>query len=330
MNESLIAGRLEDKVKEAIGLMREYEPIAISYSPDGYYVGISGGKDSLVITQLAIMAKIKCDFHFNNTSIEAPETYQFLKREKARLEGLGYKFIEERQYKNEKVVTMASCIKSCGLPTLRCRHCCAQLKEYGGHGKVVITGVRWEESAKRRKNRTERELWWDAKIQGETKSERAARLEKEEALLDDLVKESSVMLNNDNSEARKQIDMCLKKAKIVINPILKWTEKDIWQFIRDNKLDYNKLYDLGAKRVGCIGCCMQSFEKRRKELEEKYPLYGERVYKRCARIYYEKRINNGKPDGKKMLELFPDFEDYWGWWLGKGRPKNYEDLVEIF
>jgi phosphoadenosine phosphosulfate reductase len=34
-------------------------------------------------------------------------------------------------------------------PTRHIRYCCSELKEYGGKGRVVVTGVRWEESAKR-------------------------------------------------------------------------------------------------------------------------------------------------------------------------------------
>jgi phosphoadenosine phosphosulfate reductase len=35
-------------------------------------------------------------------------------------------------------------------PTRRARYCCEWLKERGGEGRLVMTGVRWEESNKRR------------------------------------------------------------------------------------------------------------------------------------------------------------------------------------
>ena len=38
-------------------------------------------------------------------------------------------------------------------PTRLVRYCCAELKEGGGKGRFIATGVRWAESAARRKNR---------------------------------------------------------------------------------------------------------------------------------------------------------------------------------
>jgi phosphoadenosine phosphosulfate reductase len=37
-------------------------------------------------------------------------------------------------------------------------------------------------------------------------------------------------------------------------PIWNWTEKEVWQFIRGNNLAYNKGYDCGWKRCGCMPC----------------------------------------------------------------------------
>jgi len=39
-----------------------------------------------------------------------------------------------------------------------------------------------------------------------------------------------------------------------INPLFNWTEKDVWQFIRENNVPYNKLYDEGFRSVGCAPC----------------------------------------------------------------------------
>jgi 3'-phosphoadenosine 5'-phosphosulfate sulfotransferase (PAPS reductase)/FAD synthetase len=38
------------------------------------------------------------------------------------------------------------------------------------------------------------------------------------------------------------------------NPLSFWTDNDLWEYIKVNKLDYCKLYDLGYERTGCCYC----------------------------------------------------------------------------
>lgn len=42
--------------------------------------------------------------------------------------------------------------------------------------------------------------------------------------------------------------------QVVSSPIFEWAECDIWLYILANKIDYNKAYNYGYKRVGCW-CC---------------------------------------------------------------------------
>lgn len=39
-----------------------------------------------------------------------------------------------------------------------------------------------------------------------------------------------------------------------VNPILCWSEEDVWDYIKENKLKYNPIYKFGVNRVGCW-CC---------------------------------------------------------------------------
>ena len=41
---------------------------------------------------------------------------------------------------------------------------------------------------------------------------------------------------------------------IKINPLLEWREKDVWEYIRQNKIPYNKLHDKGFPSIGCQPC----------------------------------------------------------------------------
>ena len=39
-----------------------------------------------------------------------------------------------------------------------------------------------------------------------------------------------------------------------INPLIDWTEKQVWDYIHTNKVPYNKLHDQGYPSIGCAPC----------------------------------------------------------------------------
>jgi len=39
-----------------------------------------------------------------------------------------------------------------------------------------------------------------------------------------------------------------------VSPLLDWTEKEIWEYIRKQKLPYNTLHDTGFPSIGCAPC----------------------------------------------------------------------------
>lgn len=39
-----------------------------------------------------------------------------------------------------------------------------------------------------------------------------------------------------------------------LNPIADWTERDVWNYIREHKLPYNPLHDHGYPSIGCTHC----------------------------------------------------------------------------
>lgn len=41
---------------------------------------------------------------------------------------------------------------------------------------------------------------------------------------------------------------------IKINPLLNWSEDDVWDYIKENKVPYNKLHDFGYPSIGCEPC----------------------------------------------------------------------------
>lgn len=41
---------------------------------------------------------------------------------------------------------------------------------------------------------------------------------------------------------------------IKVNPLADWTEKDVWDYIRNNKVPYSRLHDRGYRSIGCGPC----------------------------------------------------------------------------
>ncbi len=46
-------------------------------------------------------------------------------------------------------------------------------------------------------------------------------------------------------------------GKIKINPLINWTEKEIWDYIKEYGVPYNKLHDRGFLSIGCA-CCTRA------------------------------------------------------------------------
>jgi phosphoadenosine phosphosulfate reductase len=43
-------------------------------------------------------------------------------------------------------------------------------------------------------------------------------------------------------------------GKIKVNPLVDWTEQDVWNYIKENEVPYNKLHDRGFPSIGCQPC----------------------------------------------------------------------------
>ncbi len=43
-------------------------------------------------------------------------------------------------------------------------------------------------------------------------------------------------------------------GRIKINPLIDWTEKDVWNYIKKYNVPYNKLHDKGFLSIGCASC----------------------------------------------------------------------------
>ena len=120
-----------------------------------------------------------------------------------------------------------------------------------------------------------------------------------------------IMLMNDNDKRRRMTEQCLAKGKFNVNPIIDWSDKDVWEFIHSNKLPYCELYDQGFKRLGCIGCPMSS--NKVKELE-RWPKYKQAYLRAFARMLDQIKLRGKRKDKETTWKNAQDVMD---WWLGK-------------
>lgn len=82
-----------------------------------------------------------------------------------------------------------------------------------------------------------------------------------------------MVLNLDNSETRRGVEMCYRTRKTLVNPIIDWDESEVWEFLNDiAKVPHCCLYDEGFKRLGCIGCPLAGGKNMKRDFE-RYPQY---------------------------------------------------------
>ena len=232
-----------DLVATAIDRLRLYEP------PEGYYLAFSGGKDSMVIYHLAVEAGVKFEAHMALTTVDPPELIRFVHK--------NYPDVEMTR----PVESMFDLIPRKVMPPTRVvRYCCAVLKEQQGNGRFVVTGVRWQESARRK--------------------------------------------------AYKMVSICKKQAlpKKFIHPIIDWTTREVWEFIKGRGLPYCSLYDEGFKRIGCVLCPMQGGKGMKRDAA-RWPNIHKR-YMRAFEVMLQERNRKGMES-----HGWPDADAVWRWWI---------------
>ena len=146
---------------------------------------------------------------------------------------------------------------------------------------MICTGVRWAESTARKNNRAAFELT-------------------------NKVKEKRMLLS-DNDDKRQLFENCQLKAKRVVNPIIDWTDAEVWEYIGAEHIRMNPLYCEGQHRVGCIGCPMAG--RKGRELEfARWPTY-KGAYIRAFDRMIEERKARGLATG------WQTGTDVFNWWM---------------
>ena len=270
---------LQKKILYSIGLIRKSEKMALRLDPvDGFYNTFSGGKDSQCLYHLVKLAGVKAKTHMNLTSVDPPEVIRFVKTQYPDVE-----LIKPRM----SIYDMAK--KKRLLPTMRVRWCCAEFKETSGAGKVTLIGIRKEESARR------------AKRQEISTSIKGKRTEE--------------TFDQWSEHEEKMVTCVGGRDKILVSPIIHWTERDVWEFLNSNGIPHCELYDQGWTRIGCICCPMSPPRQKRKEIE-RWPHVKRGWLKTIQWL-----IDNGY-----VNHNFTDAETGFRWWIsGKSFAKFHAD-----
>lgn len=295
---------LNEKLKASIERLRSMEGIADRHAFDGtqgYYLAFSGGKDSVAVKAVMDMAGVKYDAHYRVTSVDPPEVVRFIKE---KYPGVGFDY--PRRTDGSRI-TMWNLIREKRYPPTRSgRYCCEYLKEDGGDGRFTVTGVRWAESRNRELN------------QG------IVTIRGKQTLADhpdfrSAPKGGSILVN-DNDESRSIVDACVTRHKTCLNPIIDWTDDEVWEFIRAEKIPYCGLYDEGFSRIGCIGCPMAQREYREREFI-RWPKYRTAYIKTFDRMLEARRewheTHPAKPVWRQHGAEYEDAtaKDVFNWWM---------------
>ena len=255
-------------------------------------VQYSGGKDSDVILQLAKESGVAFRVTHNLTTADPPDNVYYIRRVFAALREEGIDcHINVPRRSLWKIMR-----ETLVIPSRIMRVCCYELKERRmPDAPYIVTGVRWAESAGRR-----------AKSGIAMVYTAHAREEEEKAA-------ASGLLTTDDASSRRLFEQCQMRGVRVLNPIIDWSDDDVWSYLHSRGIEGNPLYKEGWTRIGCVGCPLAG--RRARELAfARYPkLY--KAWRDAIAYVIERRKEMGNPmflAGKEVESV----DDVLGVWVG--------------
>ena len=289
----------KDKITKAIEAFKTAEKIAKDFYKMPVVVTYSGGKDSDVLLDLAIKSGISFEVSHSITTVDAPQTNRHVNKVFAELKEKGIKAYKKMPIYKGKPINMFSLIAQKGIPPTRLvRYCCGVFKEGTEKNKVVALGVRAAES-KRRQNRD----IFSTSV-GKLANSKHFSLPHVQEVFKEAKEQDEVWDCAIVTTARKH-------KTILVNSIYDWSDAEVWEYIHENNIAYNGLYDMGYSRVGCILCPLANKREKQRDILT-FPAYKERYIKAFEKML-EVRKERGKDDGKGGV--WKDAKSVFKWWI---------------
>ena len=235
-------------------------------------VRYSGGKDSDVILQLAKESGVPFRVTHNLTTADPPDNVYYIRRVFAALreEGIDCRiYVPRRSLWRIMRETLV-------IPSRIMRVCCSELKERRmPDAPYIVTGVRWAESAGRRAKSGIAMVYTARELGVEEKAAAAG------------------LLTTDDASSRRLFEQCQLRGVRVLNPIIDWSDDDVWSYLHSRGIEGNPLYKEGWTHIGCVGCPLAG--RRARELAfARYPkLY--KAWRDAIAYVIERRKEMGNP-----------------------------------
>ena len=118
------------------------------------------------------------------------------------------------------------------------------------------------------------------------------------------------------------IQKAKEHADLTVNAIYEWSDRDVWDFIADRKIDLNPLYSMGRTRVGCVGCPLARHSERIEDFRM-FPTYKQ-AYINAAQRMLDNPTFRGCENSK-----WKTGEDVFNWWIEDGN-KEVEGQMSLF
>lgn len=261
-------------------------PLALKYDPDkGFFVGMSFGKDSQALYHMMQLCNVPFHAYFSPTSVDPAEVIRFGRKNYPEVEFTKIDKSIFDVFREMKV-----------LPSMKIRWCCAYFKEKGGEGKVVCAGVRKAESVRRSKRN-------EIEVSGHKFS---GHMDEFEDWQEKRIRKKMKNLNQDQFSDAKQTEVrCINgKDKILLNPIIEWSEEDVWEFLNKVvEVPHCELYDEGYTRIGCIGCPMATTKNQIKQFK-RWPHVKEKWIRAIMDVRREGILANTPPQSGATYNFY--------------------------